>query len=187
MRPYNEVASIAYYAAGFVVLFWMVKTIVFRLWDGQRMPPAVRQALDEEAQRAILDASPKCICGELATQPMPILSRSRGASNYLREWFALPPRYRRVVDHLAQPMLCASHAHVADAVLDHFVHHRVRAVLSEAHAKVAVEAAGFETEGLLQRIADGLTDRQKRTTRGPVSPVRVLPRNGTEPFSGTES
>lgn len=180
MKPWNEVASIAYLAVGFVMLIWLAKAIVFRLWDRPGMPADVRRAIDEETHRALLDASPKCICGEQATQPMPILNRSRGASNYVREWFAMPPRYRRVVNPMGLPMLCASHAHVADAVLDHFIHNRVRAVLSEASARVAVEAAGFEQEGLLQKIADGLTDRQKRTTRGSMSPVRVLPRTGTE-------
>lgn len=181
MRPYNDVASIAYLAIGFVVLAWIAKAIVWRLWEGQKMPPDVRRAMDEETQRAFLEASTKCVCGELATQPMPRLSRSRGASNYIREWFAMPPRYRRVVDPLAPPMLCASHAHVADAALDHFVHHRVRAVLSEAAARVAVEAAGFEQEGLLQRVAESMTERQKRTTRGRALPIHVLPRTGTEP------
>jgi hypothetical protein len=185
MKAWNDATTTWYMAIGFVTLAFGAIWVIKRLWENPRIPPDVRRAMEDDAQRAAYEASPKCVCGELAVEPMPTLSRSRGASNYIREWFAMPPRYRRVVSPIAPASLCASHAHVADAMLDHFIHHRVRAVISEASAKVAVEAAGFEQEVLLQKIRDSLTDRQKRTTRSSMTPVRVLPHTGTD--VGTDS
>ena len=53
----------------------------------------------EEQERLAFEVAPKCICGEVATHPLPRLRRSRGS--WLRKLFAAPPSYRREVD----PML----------------------------------------------------------------------------------
>lgn len=133
-----------------------------------------------EAERAAFEALPKCVCGELARFPAPILQRDRGAWDWLRNYFAAPPRYKRVVDMQAAPVFCAAHAHVADAMLDQFVF-RIRGELSSLNAKIAADSAGFEQEALLKQVADSLTDNQKRATRKAPATIRVLPqKTGTD-------
>lgn len=139
----------------------------------------------EEAQRLAYEAAPKCICGELATESLPMLKRSRGAINFFREWFAMPPHYRRVVDKEAPLALCRSHAHVADAMLDHFIH-SVRASFCETYSGVAIKAAGFEQEKLMAQLNESLTEAQKRASRKVVAPLRVLPKTGTDSDAGEQ-
>ena len=165
--------------AGFVVasLMYALKVVSFRAWARSAKKA---EELAEEARRQALDAAPKCVCGELATECMPQLRRSRGALDLLREWFAMPPRYRRVVETGGALCLCSSHAHVADALLDHFIHARIRAAFTKAYSEVAIDVAGFEQERLMVQLSESLTDNQKRATRKSVSTLRVLPKTGTE-------
>jgi len=95
---------------------------------------------------------------------MPSIERSRGARDWLRELFAMPPRYRRVVRGEV-PTLCRSHAHVADAMVDEFLHNRVRGAFTAAYTRVAVEAAGFEKEFLHKQLTESLTEDQKRAAK----------------------
>ena len=111
------------------------------------------------------DDQPRCICGDIATEPMPILTRNRGRFDFFRRYFAAPPRYVRRIDPYAPLSLCRAHAHVADAKMEEFLFNRVRGILSEANAKVAVEAASFEREFLMKGLADALTDSEKKTAR----------------------
>jgi len=134
----------------------------------------------EEAARAEYDSMPKCVCGELARFPAPVLQRDRGAWDWLRNYFAAPPRYKRVVDMMMPPVFCAAHAHVADAMMDQFIF-RIRGEFSNMNAKVASDSAGFEQEALLKQVADSLTENQKRAVRKTPSPIRVLPmKTGTD-------
>lgn len=107
----------------------------------------------------------RCLaCGDPASEPLPSIERGRGAHDWLRELFAMPPRYKRVVrgDY---PSLCRSHAHVADAMVDEFLHNRVRGAFTAAYTKVAVEAAGFEKEFLTKQLSESLTEAQQREQR----------------------
>lgn len=114
---------------------------------------------------AQLTESPKCFCGELATEPMPVLERNRGTFDFLRRLYAAPPRYVRSVDRTKRPELCRIHAHVADAKMDEFIFQRVRGIFAKASAEVATEAASFEREALLKYLNDSLTDREKKALR----------------------
>jgi hypothetical protein len=176
-------ASPAIFTGALIVVFiWFTKKVIDRAWSGTpRMPADVQRALEEEAQRVVLQSVQKCPCGEIATESMPQLKRSRGAGDFLREWFAMPPRYRRVVTRDAPIVVCRSHAHVADAMLDHFIHSQVRSAFSRAHAEVAVAAASFEQERLLGQIGESLTEEQKRASKklGPQTVLKVLPKTGT--------
>ena len=139
-------------------------------------------AITEEMQRAAYEALPKCVCGDVAKFPAPVLQRSRGAWDWLRSHFAAPPRYKRVVDLMQPPVFCSAHAHVADATMDQFIF-GIRSEYSKLNARVAADAAGFEQEALMRLVADSLTDLQKRTVRKlNVPTIRVLPaaKTGTD-------
>jgi hypothetical protein len=134
----------------------------------------------EEQERLAFEAAPKCLCGELATHPLPKLRRSRGS--LLRKLFAAPPSYRREVDGMARAVLCEPHAHAADAFLDQFIF-GIRQKYANLNAEIATSAAGFEQEALLNQLKGSLTDTQKRTQRvmgAPVSIRSISARNGTE-------
>jgi hypothetical protein len=135
---------------------------------------AMERARAEEEAREAFDASPKCVCGELAKHPAPILERTRGGWNWLRNYFAAPPSYRRRVDVLQVPVFCPAHVHVADAMMDQFIF-RIRSEYSALNAKIAADAAGFEQEALMRAVAESLTETQKRSTRKSPSLPRVLP------------
>lgn len=136
------------------------------------------------AEQAEYDALPKCVCGEIARLPAPMLKRDRGAWDWLRNYFAAPPRYKRVVDMMQPAVFCAAHAHVADAMMDQFIF-RIRSEYSNVNAKIAADAAGFEQEALLKQVADSLTDSQKRATRKTPAPLRMLvARTGTDDDAG---
>jgi hypothetical protein len=130
------------------------------------------------ALEAFGEQVPRCLCGEPATEPMPVLRRDRGTFDFLRKLFAAPPRYVRYVDKNAAPALCAVHAHVADAKMDEFIFQRVRAVFAVANATVAIEAAGFERESLAKHLEGSLTDRERKSLRKTTNNVISLAVNG---------
>lgn len=163
---------------GFGVLAFGVKKVLGALIpDGPEFDKNVESPPPSQALPTILPPpllasgeelqleGPKCgACGDPATEPMPSIERGRGAHDWLRELFAMPPRYRRVVK-TDTPALCRSHAHVADAMVDEFLHNRVRGAFTSAYTKVAVEAAGFEKEFLTKQLQDSLTDDQKKAAK----------------------
>lgn len=158
----------------------IVMTII-RVWrDRTKKQTKLEVTTAEDAARAAYDALPKCVCGELATSPAPVLKRTRGAWDWLRTHFAAPPRYSRVTDLMRPAVFCASHAHVADALLDQFIF-RIRSGYSELNARVAAEAAAYEQEALLRSVNESLTELQKRATRKAPATIRVLPmKTGTD-------
>ena len=115
-----------------------------------------------------------CMCGEVATKPMPRIARDRGGWDLLRKFFAAPPRYKRVykIGSRVQKELCDIHAHVADAKIDEFLYMRIRGILSETNARIAVEAAAFEKEGLTKSLQESLTEKEKRMARQLVVPSK---------------
>lgn len=167
--------------ASFVILAVTLKKIIFSLIQGgesldlgdaandTRFRPRALPAPTSSPAPALQGESgfddPRCIaCGDPASECMPNIERSRGARDWLRELFAMPPRYRRVVRG-ELPTLCRSHAHVADAMVDEFLHNRVRGAFTSAYTKVAVEAAGFEKEFLQKQLTESLTEDQKRAAK----------------------
>ena len=167
------------YGLGFLGL--IVIMLIAKVWRERTKKPTKQEVvIAEEVARAEYDSLPKCVCGELAKYPAPILKRDRGAWDWLRTHFAAPPRYKRVTDLMQPPVLCSSHAHVADALMDQFIF-RIRSGYSEMNAKVAAEAAGFEQEALIKCVGDSLTEMQKRATRKTTATIRVLPmKTGTD-------
>lgn len=120
------------------------------------------------------NSAPRCVCGEQATHPAPVLKRSRG--DILRSYFGAPPRYKRAVDEDAQAAYCHSHAHLADVLLDQFVY-TIRSEQASTNAAIAAKAANYEQEGLARAIAESLTEEQKRAKR--TSNVTRLVSNGS--------
>ena len=120
----------------------------------------------ELAQQEQARNAPRCVCGEVATHPAPILKRSRG--DILRSYFGAPPRYKRAVDEGGEPAYCHSHAHLADVLLDQFVY-TIRSEQASTNAAIAAKAANYEQEGLPKAIADSLTEEQKRAKRSNVT------------------
>lgn len=162
----------------FLVVSLLVAFLILR--NSWKNPVKLEMARAEEEAREAFDAAPKCVCGELAKLPAPILERNRGGWSWLRNYFAAPPSYRRRVDDMQTPVFCAAHAHVADALMDQFIF-RVRSEYSTLNTKIAADAAGFEQEALLRAVSDSLTDTQKRATRKAPATIRVLPvRTGTD-------
>jgi hypothetical protein len=165
---------------GLIFLIACVAFVLIKALRSGRRPSKVEAAVAEEIARAEFDAQPKCVCGEIAKYPAPVLERGRGAWDWLRNYFAAPPRYSRRVDMMLPPVFCTAHAHVADAMMDQFIF-AVRSRFSDLNAKVAADAAGFEQEALLKAVADSLTENQKRATRKSPATIRVLPqRTGTD-------
>lgn len=150
---------------------------------GRRRPPLVI-AMEAERERVVSEATaasaPRCVCGEIATDPAPMLRRGRGAWDWLRNLYGAPPRYTREVDHQRPPIFCRHHMHVADAELDKFIF-GVRSDYSKLNAEIAGRAAGFEQEHLQRLVAESLTEKQKRATRSvSAAPIRMVSRTGTE-------
>lgn len=163
----------------------MTETIiatVFGLLSVAGLAAAIRSFLRKEKAATTSASSPelapvvadveveRCVCGEIATEPAPYIEREReddsAAANYLmrhhdRNVYAAPPRLRRTVDKNKPPAFCRVHAHVADAKIDEFLYVRVRAVLAEANSRIAVEAASFEKEALVEAVKNSLTRTEK--------------------------
>ena len=133
--------------------FFLFALIVIAVRKIFNQSVVVQQLPPEDFTRIELDAMPKCVCGELATEQAPYLRWSRGLFDWLRSVFAAPPRFKRVVDRMQPPTLCKHHARVADAALDKWIF-KMRARYSELNADIAAEAAAFEQEGLLRQVGD---------------------------------
>ena len=144
-------------------------------------PPTKMEVIaTEEVIRAEYEALPKCACGEVARFPAPVLTRDRGTWDWLRSYFAAPPRYKRTINMMLPPVFCQAHVHVADAIMDQFVY-RVRNEYAGLNSRIAAEAAGFEQETLAKLVGESLTEQQKRASRKPLATVRVLPaKTGTD-------
>lgn len=151
-------------AALFICLFMAFRSLLKRGVNNGRQDLRELPAVDGDYIR-VADLTPRCFCGEDATEPMPLLKRGRGTFDFLRRLYAAPPRYVRSIDSRRQPELCRIHAHVADAKMDEFIFMRVRGIFAEANSKVATEAASFERESLLKYLNDSLTDREKKVLR----------------------
>jgi hypothetical protein len=163
-----------FFLAAFVLVVGLI------LMNRAKHPVKLEMMRAEEEAREAYEAAPKCVCGDIARHPAPVLERTRGAWSWLRNIFAFPPSYRRTVDLQHPPVFCTAHAHVADAMMDQFIF-KIRSEYSNLNAKLAADAAGFEQEALLRAVSESLTDTQKRTTRKSPALVRVLPvRTGTD-------
>lgn len=160
-----------------------VAFVVLIVRSARRRPqivPRLDIILAEEQARLEYEQAPKCVCGEIARFPAPVLKRNRGAWDWLRVMFAAPPRYTRQVDMMRMPVFCEAHVYVADAMMDKFIF-SIRNEFSSLNAKIAADAAGFEQEALMRCVADSLTENQKRATRKTTATLRVLPaKNGTD-------
>lgn len=149
------------FGLGFLLLFLVAFALILRgLWRSGDRREAHRASAVVVAPTDDV-ASLRCVeCGKPATEPSPLLKRGRGSS--VRDYFTMPPRYRRVIDREAPLCYCSSHAHVADAELTAFAAVEVDAAFKRAYAEVARKVAAFEQEGLADRVRDSLTDAQKR-------------------------
>jgi hypothetical protein len=164
--------------AGTVMCFIIIIMVMLK-----RKPP-VNMTLTEERERSVAETLPKCVCGEIATDPAPGLKRGRGAWDWLRNLYGAPPRYTREVDYMRPPVFCRAHVHVADALLDKFVF-GIRSRYSGLNAEIAGEAAGFEQEHLAKQVADSLTEKQKRDQkRSAPGPLRVVSQKIEDEASG---
>lgn len=171
----ETIIAIAFGTISVVGLFLAIRTFVKKGKMAPPISPELPTVLDSENER--------CVCGEPATEPMPYIEREReddtAASVFFmrhhdRNVYAAPPRLRRTVDLTKPPALCRVHAHVADAKIDEFLYVRVRGLLAEANAKIAIEAASFEKEVLLEALKSSLTKTERATKSAARSPV-----NGT--------
>jgi hypothetical protein len=171
-----------------------------------RRPPTLEefealQAVNRDEEEASVR---RCPCGELATHPVPKLVRERNDGK--QAIYAAPPRYRRAVPHGStilntllyfltlgnirireEPLsdVCEAHAHVADADMDNFIYNEIRAEQARTNIAIAQKAAAFETENMLKRISDSLTEEQKRKVRqlsAKRNDIRAVS-NGTGPTS----
>lgn len=182
----------------------LLASIRFVVWLWNRFHPARLElaasptdddlkALEFSRQQDREEERPRCVCGELATHVTPKLVRKR--TSWVRSFFAMAPRYKRVVPptsylfglwELDIPIedlgLCQTHAHVADAMMDKFIYQDVRAMQADTNEKIAIKAAGFEQEALLEQIKASLTDNQKKAARRGQSSgqVRLLTKTGTD-------
>lgn len=142
------------------------------------------EALDFSRQQETINDWPRCVCGDIATHSVPKLVRSR--TGWLRSFFAAPPSYKRKVMKATERdecHVCETHAHVADAMTDKFIYHEIRDQYAQTNEKIAVRAAAFEKEGLIDAIRESLTDKQKKNARkvSPLTNVRQLTRStGTD-------
>lgn len=155
--------------------------LVMRIrWRAANRKPATETLTPNESVRLDWELVPKCVCGEMATEPAPILQRTRGAYDFMRKYFAAAPKYKRVIDAMKPPAFCKTHVHVADAKLDQFIF-SVRSEYAALNSKVSADAAAFELEALRQLVTESLTETQKRATRKTANTLRVLPqKTGTD-------
>jgi hypothetical protein len=120
---------------------------------------------------------------------LPTIKRGRGGIAWLRDFFGMPPMWTREIDRFKPPVVCRSHAHVADemcnqALLD------TRAVYTAVNVERSIFLAGFEQEGLLEKVRGSLTDKQKKEqarARASAAPgLRAVTqlRTGTDEESG---
>ena len=155
--------------------------IVMRIrWRMKNRKAGTSMMTVDDTARLDWELVPKCVCGDMATEPAPLLQRTRGAYDFMRKYFAAAPKYKRVIDLMKPPAFCKTHVHVADAKLDQFIF-AVRSEYAALNSKVSADAAAFEQESLRIYVADSLTETQKRATRKSTAPLRVLPqKTGTD-------
>jgi hypothetical protein len=166
------------YGTGLLALAAIVFVVARIIWNQKSKLP--KGVIPEEQAKLDYELVPKCVCGAVATRPAPILRRTRGAYDFLRNYFAVAPRYKRIIDPMQTPEYCEQHAHTADAKLDQFIF-AVRSKYAALNAEISAEAAAFEQESLRNYVAESLTDLQKKFLRKPASTLRVLP-----PKTGTD-
>lgn len=67
-------------------------------------------------------------------------------------------------------------------MMDKFIYQDIRAMQADTNEKIAIKAAGFEQEALLEQIRASLTDTQKKAARRGQSnaQVRLLTKTGTD-------
>lgn len=173
MTPMPTIESTNVWASPFLLLPLTLLAVAFLVGVilRRRSTPTIESF--ETALQARANDAPRCVCGEPATHPAPVLKRSRG--DILRSYFGAPPRYKRAVEDEAPPAYCHSHAHLADVLLDQFVY-TIRSEQASVNASIAARAANYEQEGLPKAIADSLTEEQKRAKRS--SNVTRLVSNG---------
>ena len=183
MIDQNAATLVVYAVLATICLLVAVRAITW-LWN--RFHPATLavveateadlKALEFSRQQDLEEELPHCVCGEYATHLAPKLVRKR--TDWLRIFFATAPRYKRVVPpmdyvfgmfqavhQIEEFVFCETHAHVADAMMDKFIYQDIRAMQADTNEKIAVSAAGFEQEGLLEKIRASLTDTQKKAAR----------------------
>ena len=158
---------------------WLAAAVVVLVIAvASRWKRSVTPQVTEEIRQAARDAAAKCVCGELATHPAPVLKRGRGAWDWLRNLFAAPPRYTRHVDAMSDPVFCKTHAHVADAAVDQWLF-ETRAGYASKNKEVAQSAANFEQEYLAKMVSESLTENQKLANRKGLRAVTSIAPNGT--------
>lgn len=176
MQPSPE--TVNPWLSSFLIIPAILVSIIFLMWMFRRrsqVQAAQRIGSYEHAPPARDHDAPRCVCGEPATDPAPVLKRSR--SDVLRSYFGAPPRYKRAVDHMAVPAYCRSHAHLADVLLDRFVYD-LRAEQAATNASIAAKAANYEQEGLAKQIVESLTDDQRKASRRPSNVTRLVQNGG---------
>ncbi len=164
--------------AFFVFFGSAILLVIRRVFRNAKSPPQELAPPVEEVDRD----TTKCICGALATEPLPTMERTRGIGDSIRGYFSMPPRYRRILRQ-GVPVVCRAHAYVADSMVEHFINAKVYAAFSEAYQRVAIEAASFDTESMEKFIEASLTDAQRKIVMrksGPVTTLRILPKTGTD-------
>ena len=154
------------WASPFLLVGLFLIAIAFVVGSIFRRRSTLTIASLELAQQEQARNAPRCVCGEVATEPGPLFARSR--SDILRSYFGAPPRYKRRVDPVGTPLYCPSHAHLADVLVDQFVY-TIRSEQSQNNAAIAAKVANYEQEGLSRAIADSLTEEQKRAKRSNVT------------------
>lgn len=174
MEMYESLKAVFPYAATITVVLLGVGFLTRWLRSGEAPAPVVEQSTDIELVGVVQEYdNSRCPCGMPATHPAPKLVRERSGNT--QAIYAMAPRYKRVVPRAGvldmwngvnpEAVLCESHAHMADAEMDNFIYTVIRAKQAELNGQLAVQAASFETEALLQRIRDNLTDEQKKKVR----------------------
>lgn len=169
-----------------VIIISAIAVLAITAW--KRRPTklnATLTAMAEERERE--SGGTRCPCGEQATDPAPVIRRSRGGLDWLRNYFGVPPRWTREIDHMRPPVFCRSHAHVADEMVNQALMD-LRAKYASVNVESATVIAGFEQEHLLTKVSLSLTDKQKKAQRsaapGPLRAVSSIVRTGTDDEGG---
>lgn len=156
--------------------------IIFKL----RHPSKINATLLAMAEERVRESGPQpCPCGAAATEPAPTIKRGRGGIAWLRDFFGMPPMWTRETDHFKPHVFCRSHAHVADEMVNQALLD-LRARYANLNVESSAFIAGFEQEGLLEKVKMSLTEGQKKAqarAKMAASPgLRAVPslRTGTD-------
>jgi hypothetical protein len=189
MEPTNATAiwgNPSVYLLGLIVSFVVIATL--RKLFSKR--PSVNEAITiiaeakEKEMRNLNsnsnsnETSQPCVCGQPATEPAPGIQRGRGGVNWLRNYFGMPPRWKRIVDSSQPPAFCASHAGVADEMVNQGLLD-LRAKYAALNVDSSIFIAGFEQEHLLAKVKDSLTENQKKEQRARAA-AAIKPNNVRE-------